>query len=257
MRKRIISLKAFISTVRASAATACRTSPPRRNRRPHSLLRRSSLHRQGRTSAERPRHALSQSARKQQFLQSLRVTPEITLRLGRSAWQAGQWQLDANRLGELMAGEISVNDIQAGDIYPDIRQKGVDMLLGLDIAALAYKHQTDRLVIVANDADYVPAVKLAREEGIKVVLDPLWTRAAEDLREHVDYVCNKLPRPQHSNYPHGIHIFDDPKNTTPAPTRNSTKALKGKNRNTAACPDDGQAVLLTSRRSICAVFSAS
>ena len=32
-------------------------------------------------------------ARKQQFLQSLRVTPEITLRLGRSAWQAGQWQL--------------------------------------------------------------------------------------------------------------------------------------------------------------------
>ena len=105
-------------------------------------------------------------ARKQQFLQSLRVTPEITLRLGRSAWQAGQWQLDANRLGELMAGEISVNDIQAGDIYPDIRQKGVDMLLGLDIAALAYKHQTDRLVIVANDADYVPAVKLAREEGI-------------------------------------------------------------------------------------------
>ena len=154
-------------------------------------------------------------ARKQQFLQSLRVTPEITLRLGRSAWQAGQWQLDANRLGELMAGEISVNDIQAGDIYPDIRQKGVDMLLGLDIAALAYKHQTDRLVIVANDADYVPAVKLAREEGIKVVLDPLWTRAAEDLREHVDYVCNKLPRPQHSNYPHGVHIFDDPKEFNP------------------------------------------
>ena len=141
-------------------------------------------------------------ARKQQFLQSLRVTPEITLRLGRSAWQAGQWQLDANRLGELMAGEISVNDIEAGDIYPDIRQKGVDML-----------------VIVANDADYVPAVKLAREEGIKVVLDPLWTRAAEDLREHVDYVCNKLPRPQHANYPHGIHIFDDPKEYNPCPVQ--------------------------------------
>ena len=61
-------------------------------------------------------------ARKQQFLQSLRVTPELSLRLGRSAWQAGQWQLDANKLGELMAGEISVNDIEAGDIYPDIRQ---------------------------------------------------------------------------------------------------------------------------------------
>ena len=114
-----------------------------------------------------------------------------------------------------MAGEISVNDIEAGDIYPDIRQKGVDMRLGLDIATIAYKRQAERLVLVANDADYVPAVKLAREEGLKVVLDPLWTRAAEDLREHVDYVCNKLPRPQYANYPHGIHIFDDPKEYTP------------------------------------------
>jgi hypothetical protein len=30
-------------------------------------------------------------------------------------------------------------------------------------------------------------------------------------------VCNKLPRPQYSNYPHGIHIFDDPKEYTPYP----------------------------------------
>ncbi len=154
-------------------------------------------------------------SRKQQFLQTLRVTPEITLRLGRSAWQAGQWQLDSNRLGELMAGEISVNEIEPNDIFPDIRQKGVDMRLGLDIATIALKKQADRLVLVANDADYVPAVILAREEGLKVVLDPLWTRAAEDLREQVDYVCNMLPRPQHANFPHGVHVFDDPKEYHP------------------------------------------
>lgn len=150
--------------------------------------------------------------RKQQFLHSLTVTPEITLRLGRSAWQAGQWSLDANRLGELVAGEISANDIKESDIYPDIRQKGVDMLVGLDIASIVYKHQTDRLVLITNDADYVPAVKLARDEGIKVVLDPLWSRASDDLREQVDYVCNVLPRPQKS---HGIHVYDDPKEHHP------------------------------------------
>lgn len=154
-------------------------------------------------------------SRKQQFLQSLRTTPEVTLRLGRSAWQAGQWQLDSNRLGELMAGEIEVDDIQPNDIYPDIRQKGVDMRLGLDIATLTLKQQADRMVFIANDADYVPAVKLVRKEGIKVALDPLWTRAAEDLREHVDYVVNKLPRPQSSNYPNGVHVFDDPKEFNP------------------------------------------
>ena len=158
-------------------------------------------------------------ARKQQFLQSLRATPEIALRLGRSAWQAGQWQLDSNKLGELMAGEIDVEDIESRDIYPDIRQKGVDMRLGLDFATIAYKKQAERVVLLANDADYVPAVKLLRREGIKVALDPLWTRAAEDLREHVDYVVNKLPRPQHANYPHGIHIFDDPKEFNPCPVQ--------------------------------------
>lgn len=154
-------------------------------------------------------------SRKQQFLQSMRATPEVALRLGRSAWQAGQWLLDSNRLGELMAGEIGVDDIEPSDIYPDIRQKGVDMRLGLDIAGLVYKQQVDRLVLIANDADYVPAVKLARKEGVKVALDPLWTRAAEDLREHVDYVVNKLPRPQASTFPGGVHIFDDPKEYDP------------------------------------------
>jgi uncharacterized LabA/DUF88 family protein len=158
-------------------------------------------------------------SRKQQFLQSLRVTPEVALRLGRSAWQTGQWQLDSNRLGELMAGEIDVDGIEPGDIYPDIRQKGVDMRLGLDIATIAFKKRAEKLVLIANDADYVPAVKLARQEGMKVVLDPLWTRAAEDLREHVDYVCNRLPRPQHAHYPGGIHIFDDPKEYDPFPRR--------------------------------------
>ena len=154
-------------------------------------------------------------ARKQQFLHSLRSTPEMALRLGRSAWQSGQWQLDSNRLGELMAGEISVDDIEANDIYPDIRQKGVDMRLGLDIATIVYKKTADRLVFIANDADYVPAVKLSRREGIKVAMDPLWTRAAEDLRENVDYVVNKLARPQPANYATGIHIFDDPKEYDP------------------------------------------
>ena len=67
------------------------------------------------------------------------------------------------------------------------------------------------VVIISNDADFTPAVKVLREEGIKVILDPLWTRAAEDLRENIDYVFNALPRPKSEDYPHGVHIFNDPK----------------------------------------------
>lgn len=157
----------------------------------------------------------SLAVRKYQFLQTIRNTPQMMLKLGRSVMMTGQWQLESTVLGELLAGEISVDDIEARDILPSIHQKGVDILLGMDLAALAYKKQAERVVLIANDADYEPAVKLAREEGLTICLDPLWTRVADDLHAQVDYVVNKLPRPEHNDFPQGMHIFDDPKEYQP------------------------------------------
>lgn len=73
-------------------------------------------------------------------------------------------------------------------------QKGVDMRLGLDVAAMAFKRQVDQIILIAGDADFVPATKLARREGIDVVLDPMGGRAARDLLDHVDGVrmCRML-----------------------------------------------------------------
>lgn len=133
-------------------------------------------------------------AKKQKFLQSLRNTPNIQLRLGRSAMQSTAWYLEPQKLGELLACELKPEDIKASDLYPDIRQKGVDVMVGLDVASIAYKHLADRIVFVANDGDYIPAVKMAREEGLQVVLDPLWTRANDELRENVDYIYNVMSK---------------------------------------------------------------
>lgn len=74
------------------------------------------------------------------------------------------------------------------DFEIDVTQKGVDMRLGLDVAAMAFKRQVDQIVMVAGDGDFVPAAKLARREGIDVVLDPMGGRAARDLRDHADGV---------------------------------------------------------------------
>jgi len=49
-------------------------------------------------------------------------------------------------------------------------QKRVDLLLGLDFAMLSSKHQVSHLVLVAGDADFVPALKFARDEGVLVWL---------------------------------------------------------------------------------------
>jgi len=47
-------------------------------------------------------------------------------------------------------------------------QKGVDMKIGLDIASMAYKKLVERIVLITNDTDLIPAIKLARINGIQV-----------------------------------------------------------------------------------------
>lgn len=127
-----------------------------------------------------------------EFFRGLAGTPQMALRLGRLAWQYNAWNIAAHRLPDLLSGRIEVADLGPEDIRPDFRQKAVDMRIGLDIATIALKRQAERLVLITNDADFVPAVKLARREGLTVCLDPLWAGVSADLREHVDYVRNLL-----------------------------------------------------------------
>ena len=49
-------------------------------------------------------------------------------------------------------------------------QKGVDILLAIDIVKLSLKDRVRHIALIAGDADYVPAVKLARDEGVKIYL---------------------------------------------------------------------------------------
>ena len=112
---------------------------------------------------------------------------KVALRLGRlnevfSAWRA---KPDAVRRWLTEPGAFAPTD---DDFEVDVVQKGVDMRLGLDVAAMAFKKQVDRIVLIAAEADFVPAVKLARREGIDVVLDPMGATAAKDLLQHVDGV---------------------------------------------------------------------
>jgi uncharacterized LabA/DUF88 family protein len=70
------------------------------------------------------------------------------------------------------------------------------MKIGLDIASLAFKKQVKQIVLVAGDADFVPAAKLARREGIDFVLDALWANVPDELHEHIDGLRSTVPRPK-------------------------------------------------------------
>lgn len=53
---------------------------------------------------------------------------------------------------------------------PIFQQKRVDLLLGLDFALLSGKRQITHAAIVSGDSDLLPAVQVAKEEGILVWL---------------------------------------------------------------------------------------
>jgi uncharacterized LabA/DUF88 family protein len=103
--------------------------------------------------------------------------------------------VDGAPLLELQQILASWRRIQEGDVNIELRQKGVDMRIGLDIASMTLKQQVDTIVLVTGDSDFVPAVKLARREGVEVLIDPLWQRVSDKLSEHVDGIASVFPRP--------------------------------------------------------------
>lgn len=89
--------------------------------------------------------------------------------------------------------------LDANSVHLGLRQKGVDMRIGIDIAALSLKKQVSTIVLVSGDSDFVPAAKLARREGVDFVLDPLWQKVNADLFEHIDGLQSGLPKPGQGN----------------------------------------------------------
>ena len=124
----------------------------------------------------------------------LRRTPNTAVRLG-SVQRVGKWVLRERVQDNLLKGNIEVKDLTDDDFAFGLRQKAVDMRIGIDIATLTLKKQVDTIILVSGDADFVPASKLARREGVRVILDPLWRSVSSELFEHIDGVSSGFPSP--------------------------------------------------------------
>lgn len=125
----------------------------------------------------------------------LKQRRKVALRLGHLAGDS-PWTIKPEKIQELLKGKIDRKDLTENDVVPNVRQKGVDMRIGLDISSLAFKKQVQQIVLIAGDADFVPAAKLARREGIDFVLDPMWRQVPEGLIEHIDGLRSTCPKPK-------------------------------------------------------------
>lgn len=131
-----------------------------------------------------------------EFLTGLTFRRKIALRLGMLSDTQAKYTLDAKVLNKLCNKDITVDDLKESDFRLDVKQKGVDMKIGVDIASLAYKQQVDKIILISGDSDFVPAAKLARREGIDFVLDPMRHNIKSDLQEHVDGVMSCFSPPK-------------------------------------------------------------
>jgi len=84
-----------------------------------------------------------------------------------------------------MATGVPLRD---SDFNPQFEQKGVDMRIGLDIAAYSSEHLAKRIILVTNDTDCVPAMKFARKAGLQTVLIQVPNcKPAPELVAHADF----------------------------------------------------------------------
>lgn len=120
------------------------------------------------------------------FLTELAKKRKVALRLGRVDDTSASYVLKRSATKDIITRKRTLDDLSDSDFEVSIKQKGVDMKIGMDIASLAYKRQVEQIVLIAGDADFVPAAKLARREGIDIVLDPLSSPIKEDLFIHID-----------------------------------------------------------------------
>jgi uncharacterized LabA/DUF88 family protein len=115
--------------------------------------------------------AMPAYAARKRFFFDLGQTELVALRRG--DLKARGWEFSANYRKTLIAGGAVAPTPR--DVYPNFEQKGVDMRIGIDVATLALKKVVERIILFSGDTDMIPALKLARREGLQVYvvkLDP-------------------------------------------------------------------------------------
>jgi uncharacterized LabA/DUF88 family protein len=121
-----------------------------------------------------------------EFFNQLKRKRKVALRFGTLSENWIFFSLNNDVTKHIFNGTKQLSDITERDFNLSVRQKGVDMKIGIDITSIALKKLADQIVLVAGDSDFVPVAKLARREGLDFILDPLWASITPSLFEHID-----------------------------------------------------------------------
>jgi uncharacterized LabA/DUF88 family protein len=123
------------------------------------------------------------------FLDEIGAMDYVALRLGELKERG--WDFSDSVRKRMLGGGQHV-ELDAGDIRPNFEQKGVDMRIGMDVASLSIKRQVERIILFSGDSDMIPALKLARREGIQVFVVQVGDSALKKTLVTDSDGCRKL-----------------------------------------------------------------
>ena len=84
---------------------------------------------------------------------------------------------------------------QGPDGRPRFEQKRVDILLGVDMVQLAAKQRIEQAILITGDSDFIPAISVAKSEGVLVRLfhgdnchSELWQEVDERVKFTQEFI---------------------------------------------------------------------
>jgi uncharacterized LabA/DUF88 family protein len=124
----------------------------------------------------------------QSLFSQLILKPSFALRMGQVNVSPNRWVMKPSVARQLVKESRPLTD---DDFVIDAQQKGVDMRIGMDMARLALREMVRTMIVVTGDADFVPAFKFVRREGVKVILDLMGENGRVELKQHSDIVLGR------------------------------------------------------------------
>lgn len=90
-----------------------------------------------------------------ELFSELKQSRKVALRLGEIRKGSG-WLIKPDKTKQLLSGKIATTDLVSNDVFYELRQKSVDLKIGLDIATLTYKKLVDQIILISGDSDFDP-----------------------------------------------------------------------------------------------------
>ncbi|MDR1379498.1 MAG: NYN domain-containing protein [Synergistaceae bacterium] len=120
--------------------------------------------------------ATPQYSKMLQFLKEVKLLPFFAVREGVLSFQG--WILKKSCYG--------MSPLTDNCFSPNLKQKGVDIKIGLDVAWVSFNKIAANIVLITGDSDFIPVVKTARRSGVFVYLFTLGHNVKTEFCENVD-----------------------------------------------------------------------